>query len=296
MLIKRIVTALSTAALAIALFVYAPVCLTPVLLVVLGALVQLEFYQMVARKHEVSPVAGIAAGVVWMAVTAAFPVCSFGQSAMAYSMAALVLVVTGLSVFFLFNPKYKQPLVATATTLLGFFYVPFMISFFMRTIQLYTDRPFGFPDTRAGVYMLLFLVCMTKISDMGGFAIGKMFGKHKMCPSVSPKKSWEGLAGGILGSCLVAFLFMWISARFNWGEECAFWKSFTPAKAVVAGFLFAIVATIGDLVESRFKREFDVKDSGTFMPAGLGGFLDMFDSLLFVPALFYPILYWSVIA
>jgi phosphatidate cytidylyltransferase len=295
MLIKRIVTALSTAALAIALFIYAPIWLTPILLVVLSGLVQFEFYQIVSKKYEVAPVAGLVAGTLWMTVTAAFPVCSFGQSAIVYAMCALVMTVVGLSTYILFNSKYKSPLAATATTLFGFFYIPFLISFFMRTIQLYTDKPFGFPDTRAGVYMLLFLVCMTKISDMGGFAIGKMFGKHKMCPSISPKKSWEGLAGGILGSCLVAFLFMWISSHFKWGEECSFWLTFTPMKAIVSGFVFAIAATVGDLVESRFKREFDVKDSGTFMPAGLGGFLDMFDSLLFIPALFYPILYWSML-
>jgi phosphatidate cytidylyltransferase len=234
---------------------------------------------MVARKHEVSPVAGIAAGVVWMAVTAAFPVCSFGQSAMAYSMAALVLVVTGLSVFFLFNPKYKQPLVATATTLLGFFYVPFMISFFMRTIQLYTERPFGFPDTRAGVYMLLFLVCMTKISDMGGFAIGKMFGKHKMSPVLSPKKTIEGAVGGIAGSAIVSCLLALVLPAYNTGSMIRLF--------LLIGICGSIIGQTGDLAASAIKRNNGIKDYGTLIP-GHGGIMDRFDSIVFTaPVIYY---------
>ena len=61
-------------------------------------------------------------------------------------------------------------------------------------------------------------------------------------------------------------------------------------KALAFGVAAALIGTLGDLVESRFKREVDVKDSATFMPAGLGGFLDMFDSLIFAPALFFPFL------
>ena len=100
------------------------------------------------------------------------------------------------------------------------------------------------------------------------------FGKHKMCPTISPGKSWEGLAGSMFASCVIS---------------CAFIKitGFSIPKSLAFGVAAALVGTLGDLVESRIKRECEVKDSATFMPAGMGGFLDMFDSILFAPAIFY---------
>ena len=131
-----------------------------------------------------------------------------------------------------------------------------------------------------GNVWLLFTVAVVKISDMGGFAFGlgskRLFGNnHKLCPSISPGKSWEGLFGSVFGSCLVAFGFAGFT-KFPW------WLSLAIA------FTAALVGTFGDLVESKFKRWVGVKDSSTFMPAGMGGFLDMFDSLLFAPAVLLP--------
>jgi phosphatidate cytidylyltransferase len=98
-----------------------------------------------------------------------------------------------------------------------------------------------------------------------------------MCPTISPGKSWEGLAGSVFGSMLISSAFMPLT-------------SFGFGKSLALGVVAALVGTFGDLVESRFKRECQVKDSATFMPAGLGGFLDMFDSLIFAPAVLYPFL------
>jgi len=131
-----------------------------------------------------------------------------------------------------------------------------------------------------GAKMLLYVVAIVKFSDMGGFAIGMSTakfmrgGNHKMCPTISPNKSWEGLAGSITASIVMSLAFMPVT-HFAIGKTLAF------------GVAAALVGTFGDLVESKFKRWVGVKDSATFMPAGLGGFLDMFDSLIFAPALFY---------
>ena len=114
-----------------------------------------------------------------------------------------------------------------------------------------------------------------------------------MCPSISPKKSWEGLVGSIIGASLVAVLFCHLAVKNGWADNCAFWRFATYPRAVAAGFAIAVFGTLGDLVESRMKRECGVKDSGTFMPAGMGGFLDMFDSILFMPALAYPFICWA---
>ena len=132
-----------------------------------------------------------------------------------------------------------------------------------------------------GNLMMLYLIAIVKISDMGGFAAGmssaKLMkgGNHKLCPTISPNKSWEGLFGSVFASSVMS---------------CT-WMSFTHfgvGKALAFGAVAALVGTFGDLVESKFKRWVGVKDSATFMPAGLGGFLDMFDSLLFAPAALLP--------
>ena len=131
-----------------------------------------------------------------------------------------------------------------------------------------------------GNLMMLYLIAIVKISDMGGFALGMSTarlmkgGNHKMCPTISPNKSWEGLFGSVLASCILSCLFMPVT-HFPWYKALAF------------GVVAALVGTFGDLVESKFKRWVGVKDSATFMPAGLGGFLDMLDSLLFAPAVLY---------
>ena len=132
-----------------------------------------------------------------------------------------------------------------------------------------------------GNLMMLYLIAIVKISDMGGFAAGvstaKLMkgGNHKMCPTISPNKSWEGLAGSVAASCVLSCCFISIT-HFGVGKALAF------------GVTAALVGTFGDLVESKFKRWVGVKDSSTFMPAGMGGLLDMFDSLLFAPAVLLP--------
>ena len=130
-----------------------------------------------------------------------------------------------------------------------------------------------------GNVMLLYILAIVKFSDVGGFAFGmssaKLLkgGNHKLCPTISPGKSWEGLFGSVVFSSAVSCAFMpW--TRFGFGKALAF------------GVAAALVGTLGDLVESKFKRWVGVKDSSTMkITAGMGGFLDMFDSLLFAPAL-----------
>jgi CDP-diglyceride synthetase len=131
------------------------------------------------------------------------------------------------------------------------------------------------------------------LADLLAVAFGLSFGRHKMCPSVSPKKSWEGFAGSVFGACLMTFLFTWLAGRENRGEACGFWRFVSWPVALAAGALIATFGTLGDLVESRFKRECGIKDSGGALPAGMGGFLDMFDSILFIPALAYPFMCYA---
>ena len=131
---------------------------------------------------------------------------------------------------------------------------------------------------RLGNVLLLYVIAVVKFSDVGGFAFGLTSarlmkgGNHKMCPTISPNKSWEGLCGSLVASCLVSSAFMGATG-------------FSLAKSLVCGVTAAVVGTCGDLVESKFKRWVGVKDSSTMkITNGMGGFLDMVDSLLFAPA------------
>lgn len=247
--LKRTVTALTTAAIVVCGLLYLPAAVVKGAIIVLIALVQLEFGQMVGRKYPVMAWAGVAAGALFLV------------SKFCLYEAGMPLIVFALAVCALFS-KCEKPLASLATTLLGFIYLPLMLQYLIIIPE------------RFGMMMLLYIIAIVKISDMGGFAFGMAFGRHKMCPSISPGKSWEGMAGSIFASCLISSAFMPLT-------------HFPLPKALAFGVAAAVVGTLGDLVESRMKRECGVKDSATFMPAGLGGFLDMFDSLVFAPAIFY---------
>ena len=145
--------------------------------------------------------------------------------------------------------------------------------------DMYGDAACG--PFRLGNVMLLYVIAIVKFSDVGGFAFGltsaKLMkgGNHKLCPTISPNKSWEGLFGSIFASCLVSCCFMGATG-------------FGVVKSLACGVTAALVGTAGDLVESKFKRWVGVKDSSTMkITNGMGGFLDMIDSLLFAPAVLY---------
>lgn len=293
-ILRRIIAALVTAAAAVGLFAYCPLAWLPVVIMVFSALVQLEFYQLV-RAYAPQPFFGILAGTLYLVLTAALPGADGVFETVGYAAYAFVPAFFLFSVYVLFKPSLTRPLATMGSTLLGFFYVPFLMAFFLRYAQLGLEDScldgglFAMPTARTGLYTLLALVAVTKLSDMGGFAFGLAFGRHKMCPTISPKKSWEGFLGSLVGSSLMALAFRALAIRFDWAVDVPVWDCVTPGVAVAGGCLVAVCATLGDLIESRFKRECAVKDSSAFLPAGMGGFLDMFDSILFMPALFYPV-------
>ncbi|MCU0857171.1 MAG: phosphatidate cytidylyltransferase [Pontiellaceae bacterium] len=159
-------------------------------------------------------------------------------------------------------------------TIFGFFYTAFFWSFFVRLYMMDTDHL----DEPAKVAFYLLLA--VKWGDTGAYFIGSRFGRHKLFPRISPKKSWEGLAGGILFSCSVGAAW-WFFADGMLGPYV-----FSLTHALILGLLLPIVGTAGDLVESLLKRAVDVKDSGA-IAYGMGGMLDMIDSLLFAAPFMY---------
>jgi len=152
-----------------------------------------------------------------------------------------------------------------AFTFLGVFYVAILFSFQI-VIRLGVD----------GKQWLVFLYLVIWASDIGAYAVGIPFGKHRLYVKISPKKSIEGLVGALIASAGMALICRaWFMPPIGLGE------------AVGIALLLAVVGTIGDLVESLFKRAVGVKDSGGIIP-GHGGILDRMDSMLFAaPALYY---------
>ena len=291
-ILKRTLCGLGVGALVIGLFLYCPLrALMPIVLV-LSTFAQLEFYMMVKKKYEPVTWFGLLMGAVCVVMSG---VLGFGKGLMwlgAFLYPALLASFAILCLIVLFRARYRNPVGSIAVTLMGFLYVPFLLSFFLLVPQL-TCCPWmdvGAPESRAGLYTLFALIAVAKFSDTGGFAFGMAFGKHKMCPTISPKKSWEGLFGSMVFSAVTAAVMLALARHFEWGNDIKVWNMLTYPVAMGSGAVMALVATACDLIESRFKREFDVKDSSCFLPAGMGGLLDMFDSVLFIPALVYPFL------
>jgi phosphatidate cytidylyltransferase len=181
----------------------------------------------------------------------------------------LVLFVLGLCVRQFLSRTNPSGLVAISTTLFGLMYVPYLLNFFQKIIF--------FPRADGRMYLIYFLV-VTKCSDMGAYAVGSLIGRHKLIPRVSPGKTWEGLGGAVLWSTAASVAF----AAFG-GSRLA---GLSLVHAVVLGVVLSLAAVVGDLIESLFKREAGVKDSGGFIP-GIGGILDLLDSLLFNAPLMY---------
>lgn len=154
-------------------------------------------------------------------------------------------------------------------TMLGVLYVSWLLGFLLKIYFFAAPDDAGFD---AG-YCLLFFILTTKCSDIGAYSLGSLIGRHKMIPSVSPAKTWEGFVGAILLSTAAAM----VMAHY-WGADRL--GGMTLGHAAALGPVLAVGAVIGDLVESVFKRDSGVKDSGSFFP-GIGGILDLLDSLLF---------------
>ena len=145
-------------------------------------------------------------------------------------------------------------------------YLPFLAGFVMLMLA-----------ERDGPRRVLVFVLLVVASDTGGFAVGTLLGRHPLAPSVSPKKSWEGLAGSVVLSCVVGV----VGVQVAFGGE--------PLVGVFLGLATVVSATLGDLAESMLKRDLELKDMGRLVP-GHGGVLDRLDSLLLTAPAVYLIL------
>jgi len=170
-----------------------------------------------------------------------------------------------------------------ACTIAGMAYVG--LSFAHLVLLRFSDQTLilasAFGPLSAGAAYLWLAFVGTWSSDTFAFFVGSKFGKHKLAPAVSPGKTWEGAAGGVVGSIVGVTAMGWMC-------------HFSLPHSAAIGLLVGLVAPLGDLVESSIKRYCGVKDSGRLLP-GHGGVLDRFDSVMFAaPAVYYYLQLFSI--
>jgi phosphatidate cytidylyltransferase len=245
------------------------------LMTLLAATGLLEFYGLVEKRGLVSfKWFGLITGVLLMVSTHYYVTHASGHQLRAgkpndFETGVLALFVLGLCVRQFVAKTNPNGLAAIATTLLGLMYVPWLLNFIQKINYL--------PEIEGRYYVLYFIV-VTKFSDLGAYCTGSLIGRHKMIPRISPGKTWEGFVGAIVISTGISVCFVQLAGPHM--------KEMNLVHAVVLGIILSVAAVIGDLIESLFKREAGVKDSGKFFP-GIGGILDLLDSLLFNAPLMY---------
>ncbi|WOO43044.1 phosphatidate cytidylyltransferase [Rubellicoccus peritrichatus] len=222
------------------------------LIVALSCLTQWEFYTLLERTGEKPlKIYGVILG-------AALLLGSYYITAGTSHTDIFVVCVLLLSASVLYRPNFGKVFLPT---LVGIVYVPFMFQFFGFLLQLH------------GTLILpIWIIAVAKFSDVGALLIGSKFGRIKLAPKISPGKTVEGAAGGILTSVLVGLLLILLfSGKYPVG--------FGMVKAGFVAACIGTVAIVSDLIESTIKRQAGVKDSGNLIP-GIGGAFDLTDSLI----------------
>ncbi len=266
------------------------------LLTILMLIATHEYFQML-KKADVpcNPIFGILCAVLFC-VFEYKPLLSELIPNFGPAMVACPLVAIGTFTLQLrHKPEGLNALMAVAMNLLGFVYIALMFSFAAKLlflpwaevisaegIESYNHLP------KSATFLLLWLIAVTKFTDMGAYITGSLIGKHKMIPHISPAKTWEGFAGGLFFAQLAGFgLYLGFSEHLSILEG--------HMHVAILGLILAVLAVIGDLAESIVKRSVGAKDSGQMLP-GIGGSLDLIDSICFTaPAMYLYIVYviWS---
>jgi phosphatidate cytidylyltransferase len=234
-----------------------------------------EFYGMVGKRGMVAfKYCGIAGGVLLMVGTFYHLQGKLGLTNSParvndFETSFLILFVLGLCLRQFVAKNNSAGIQAISTTLFGLMYVPWLLNF-MQKITYFQHVE--------GKFYLLYFVLITKFSDTGAYLVGSLIGRHKMIPRISPGKTWEGFGGAVVVSMAASVAFVQLAHDHM--------PAMNTMHAVILGSMLSVGAVIGDLIESLFKREAGLKDSGTLFP-GIGGILDLLDSLLFNAPIMY---------
>jgi phosphatidate cytidylyltransferase len=266
MLKQRVITSIIVIPV-IAVAVWFGVPWLPILAAFAGVVGITEFYRLTG-VNKVLPMA--VCGTILTVLFIIYPAFSFSFTIAPASVLLTAAVALPLAIM-IFLPKQEGLFRMWAWTLTGILYIGWLISYM---ISIRVD---------AGRNWLFLMFFCTFGSDIAAYFVGKAFGKHKMAPTISPNKSWEGAIAGVLGSVVMSCLFT---------LETPVRVPLSIISAIVLGIVVSVFGQVGDLAESMLKRGTGVKDSGTIMP-GHGGMMDRLDSLLFAGIAVY--LYYMLV-
>ena len=222
-------------------------------------------------------------------------------------MALVAAALLGAAFIGVFSRDVSAGLANVSATWLLIGYAGFLPSFLV-LLRCDSHRPQIVGEHGAWIILAVILVCKT--SDIGAYFAGSWFGRHRLMPRVSPGKSVEGMVGGVLMSCTVSLLFLYLHRSTLPTEDPSFqtgyrdlahcmtimYHNMTFSQAFCFGIVMSFVGQLGDLVESVFKRSAQAKDSGRVLP-GFGGILDMIDSPVVTAPLAWFLLtrVWAVV-
>ena len=274
----RLISGFSIAGVLFAAFFFLPDAGIPFVLAALAALMTLEFYQLMTAGG----VANFRVYGTLGAVALVFVTWCAGVRGDRGTWDAVVLFLVTIGIFLRQFPQKDNPhpLRTIGGTLFGILYVGLLWNFLTKLLLF--GRP---PDFAASIYwpgrwLLLYAVFAAKFTDIGAYLVGCAIGRHKLIPRISPGKSWEGVFGGLFVGTLAG---TWLV----WGLRDVFAPlGLTWLRAIPLGLVLSVCAVVGDLTESLFKRAANVKDSGGVVP-GMGGTLDVLDSILFTAPAVY---------
>jgi phosphatidate cytidylyltransferase len=230
-----------------------------------------EYYQLAIQKgFKPLSVLGICSGIAYL-LALSLPLHQIGHDA----LPSLILLISLLLIFLMFFNQLSASLGNIAVTVFGIVYLVIPLACALRINYF---LPLN--GTEDGRLWLAYILIVSKITDVGAYFCGKIFGKIKLAPLISPKKTIEGAIGGAAAALIASFLFssLFSSAEFRMSMSQSLWM----------GLLISILSQLGDLAESLLKRDVGVKDS-SHLP-GLGGMLDVVDSLVFTLPLMYLLL------
>jgi phosphatidate cytidylyltransferase len=244
------------------------------LVTLISALALREFY----RIQEASGYAPFGwFGMLFGALITAAPWLEVRFGWPSHPLLALAVVLVSIRILGERPPERRAS--ALASTVFGLVYVGLLLQYLVR---IATPLPGDVLSPDGRLILCVWLVAVAKFCDTGALLTGLAAGRRRMAPTISPKKTWEGAFGGVAAAALVGALVAWLG-------RAELPPLFTPLRAAVLAVPIAIVAIVSDLVESVVKRQASVKDSGGAIP-GIGGILDMIDSVLLVAPVGYFLL------
>ncbi|MES2464300.1 MAG: phosphatidate cytidylyltransferase [Armatimonadota bacterium] len=225
-----------------------------------------------------------------------FAAWNFSRDKVTGFLPALIALLVISTLIYEVASHEKEPIANIGVTFFGVVYVGWLFSYliFLRSLpgEAFGILPdsltaflrllhFWVPKPTFGAWIVTYVFAVTWSTDAGAYFVGMRFGKHKLAPRLSPKKTVEGSIGGIVAACVMSLL-------WGAGIHLPWWH------CLILGPIIGILGQIGDLCESALKRDIGVKDFGMVLP-GHGGILDRFDSLLFTaPIAFYYLQYFAV--